>query len=580
MENTFNFKTMRDNYNNGMLKDHNDCKNYISQFFTPLMNGTHALIENGQVSIVQDEIFNKVYMKRFEKDVIAWYNKETIPKKLICDVTKDPVGDDFINISKTMKHKYEPYDKIPQEYKDGVQLMLQYIKEVWANNNEIVFDYLIKWLANVTKGKKNKSCIYAKALQGVGKSTLPEFLRDWVLGREITTKGKADHLKGEHNLQLLGRVLVYFEELQFFSDKEWNAIDSELKDMITDDWGSYTDKYEKRFEADNINSYMVITNSALKGINGRRYLVLDLLSKYLDDFQYYGNLRKVCFNDEVGKAFYCYLKEIDTENFNSLDLPETKNKMEIIAELLTPLEKFLKFNFVLRNASIDMKVKDIHQAFKRFDIRNENTSVQRFCTLMRELGFEYKKLNGYSVYRILNEELQKIAQKRKWLHDLDSSDENYYKTECMFKNVKEDVEEDVECVDKAVVFRAEEHKEVTDKLEKEIYSVKESIECYRDDLNNACEYIKQLEKILKQNNHFYARKEKEFQPTKTEKEQQLIQEKEFQLTKKEKEQQLIHELDSSLNKTAPQKEQCMFKPKKMIDPNEEEDDDMEFEFNF
>ena len=211
--------------------------------------------------------------------------------------------------------------------------MLSYIKEVWASNNKKVYEYILKWLSNMSKGIKNKSCIYAKSLQGTGKSTLPEFLRDWVIGRDCTCKGKSDHLMGQHNLQLLGRVFVYFEELQIFSDKEWNAVDSEIKDLITDNWGSFTDKYEKRFEAENINNYMIITNSTLKGINGRRYLVVDLSSKYMDDLQYYGRLRSLCFNDVVGKAFFCYLKEIDTESFLSSEIPETKNKADIVAEL-------------------------------------------------------------------------------------------------------------------------------------------------------------------------------------------------------------------------------------------------------
>jgi len=221
--------------------------------------------------------------------------------------------------------------------------MLSYIKEVLANNNEKVYDYLLKWLSCMVKGKKNKSCVYVKSSQGTGKSTLPEFIRDIVIGKDITCKGKSNHLRGSHNMQLLGRIFVYFEELQLFTDREWYAIDSELKDMITDSFGSYTDKYEKRFEAENINNYMITTNTSLKGVNGRRYLVLDMNPKYLDDFTYYGKLRKDCFNDEVGKAFYCYLHEIDTDEFNSLDLPLTQNKAEMIADLLTPIEKFLKF---------------------------------------------------------------------------------------------------------------------------------------------------------------------------------------------------------------------------------------------
>ena len=84
--------------------------------------------------------------------------------------------------------------------------------KTFENSDKIkkVYEYILKWLSNMSKGIKNKSCIYAKSLQGTGKSTLPEFLRDWVIGRDCSCKGKSDHLMGQHNLQLLGRVFVYF----------------------------------------------------------------------------------------------------------------------------------------------------------------------------------------------------------------------------------------------------------------------------------------------------------------------------------------------------------------------------------
>ena len=409
----FSFSEMRNLYASGMLKDHLDCKQYILKFIHPLTNGTYALIEKDQVVIIQKETMNEVYFPRFEPDIKKWFKKETDPKQIICDITKPTVGDNYINISKTLKHKYVKYDEYSQEIKDAVNLMLSYIKEVWASNNKKVYEYILKWLPNMSKGIKNKSCIYAKSLQGTGKSTLPEFLRDWVIGRDCTCKGKSDHLMGQHNLQLLGRVFVYFEELQIFSDKEWNAVDSEIKSLITDNWGSFTDKYEKRFEAENINNYMIITNSTLKGISGRRYLVVDLSSKYMDDLQYYGRLRSLCFNDVVGKAFFCYLKEIDTESFLSSEIPETKNKADIVAELLTPIEKFLKVCFVLRNCSIDMRITDLYNDFKAFDSRNVNISPQKFCSLMRELNFEYKKTGGYTYYKISVDDLKIIAKRRK-----------------------------------------------------------------------------------------------------------------------------------------------------------------------
>ena len=234
MSQEFCFIKMNQLYENGQLKDHLDCKNYISNYFHPLNNGTHAFIENNTISIIQDETMNKVYLQRFKKDIKAWYRNETIPKKIICDINKQTIGSNYINVGKQLKHKYSEYAQFDPEIKNNVKIMLSYIKEVWANNDENVYQYMLKWLSNMVKGNKNKTCIYAKSLQGAGKSTLPEFIRDHVIGRDITCKGKADHLKGQHNLQLLGRIFVYFEELQIFPDKEWYAIDSELKDMRKD----------------------------------------------------------------------------------------------------------------------------------------------------------------------------------------------------------------------------------------------------------------------------------------------------------------------------------------------------------
>lgn len=489
----FSFTEMKSLYDNGMLKDHMDCKQYIAKFIFPLLNGTYALAEGENVTIMQKETINEVYLSRFPKDIKTWFKTETIPKKLVCDLSKPTLGDNYINISKTLKHKYEPYKSLDENTKLGVNQILNYIKEVWANSNEEVYSYLIKWLSEMVKGHKNKTCLYVKGLQGIGKSTIPEFIRDFVIGKNVTCKGKSDHLKGQHNLQLLGRIFVYFEELQFFSDKEWNAVDSELKDMITDTYGSYTDKYEKRFEAENLNNYMVLTNNNIKGVNGRRYLVIDISSKYMDNFEYFGNLRKSCFNDEVGKAFYCYLKEIDTENFNSLNMPETRNKNDIVVELLTPIEKFLKFCFVLRNANIHSKVKDIHEQFKMYDSKNENVSIQKFCTLMRELGFEFKKLNGYSVYKVSIEELTALAKKRKWLHELDEDELDADKNgnqQSMF------VKDNAEYVRAEVYKKSQDEiellKKYINKLEGECQELRNKVVVVIPYLENECKRLKEL----------------------------------------------------------------------------------------
>jgi hypothetical protein len=45
----------------------------------------------------------------------------------------------------------------------------------------------------MVKGNKNSSCINAKGAEEIGKSTLVDFITEFVIGVGMTCKGKADH---------------------------------------------------------------------------------------------------------------------------------------------------------------------------------------------------------------------------------------------------------------------------------------------------------------------------------------------------------------------------------------------------
>ena len=56
-----------------MIKRYFDCKNYLNSYIYPLNNGTHALIEDDQVTIIQNYTMNKVYLARVPKYIKNWY---------------------------------------------------------------------------------------------------------------------------------------------------------------------------------------------------------------------------------------------------------------------------------------------------------------------------------------------------------------------------------------------------------------------------------------------------------------------------------------------------------------------------
>ena len=435
----FNFATMRDLYENGkckeslkykeyvenLIKNRLDCKQYIESFFVPLTNGSHAFIENGKLEMINNDSMRIVYLNRFEDDIKKWYEKKTIPKKLICDINKPRIGEDFVNASAQLARKFKKFDTFSKETQEGVNMMLTFMKNIWANNNDDSLNYLLKWLANLIRGNKNKTALYAKSIEGIGKSTLIDFFVKYVINPDLYAKGDADILITSNNMSILGKILVVFEELPVLNISQWNLCDSKLKDMITGDELNYTDKYEKKLKADNISNFIIITNhKALKRPDGRRYFILDLNTEYQNNFSYFEKLRNKCFNNDVGYAFYCYLMEIDLKSYNSLDMPLTENKKDAIVDLLSLTEKFLKFNYVLKELPIKCTLSELYKQYESYVTKNHPDHkcerLVEFSSNMKNLGLSHKPIGGYNCYRILYETLKQIADKKHWLHELDN----------------------------------------------------------------------------------------------------------------------------------------------------------------
>lgn len=248
------------------------------------------------------------------------------------------------------------------------------------------------------------------------------FFVEWVLGLEFYAKGDKDCLCSSYNMDLMGKSFVVFEELPVMNKNEWNMCDSKLKDMATGSEMNYSDKYQKKVRTANMNNYIILTNhKAVKRPDGRRYHVITINTKYCNDHEYFADLRETCFNAKVGYAFYNYLMELDTDDFNSLDMPNTTAKLDMVADLLSPIEKFLKYEFLLPKLQVKLKIKELYSRYEKYCGANELhvETPAEFRSGMKQYGFDFKTISGYNCYRISLDQLQTVAEKRKWLHDLD-----------------------------------------------------------------------------------------------------------------------------------------------------------------
>eukprot|EP00981_Chlorochromonas_danica_P013461 scaffold6391_cov133-Ochromonas_danica.AAC.1 len=151
-------------------------------------------MEEDKIKIIQRDVMKDVYLNRFPPDIKKWYEKSTIPKKLICDVKKPQVGKDFINTAPRLLKERKAFSSFSKKSRDGVRKMINFIKEVWCENDDKQLLYLLKWFSNMLKGNKNQTILYVKSIEGVGKSTYIDFFVEHVMGNEFYAKGDKDCL--------------------------------------------------------------------------------------------------------------------------------------------------------------------------------------------------------------------------------------------------------------------------------------------------------------------------------------------------------------------------------------------------
>lgn len=104
-------------------------------------------------------------------------------------IKKSQIGKNHINAAPELTRERKEYITFSKKTREGVNKMLKFFKEVWCNDNDEQHNYLLQWFSNTLKGNKNQAIIYAKAIEGIGKSTFIDFFVQYVLGKEFYAKG-------------------------------------------------------------------------------------------------------------------------------------------------------------------------------------------------------------------------------------------------------------------------------------------------------------------------------------------------------------------------------------------------------
>ncbi len=462
---------------------------YYKKFFFQLENGSYAQ-KVGKNYIVKDKnVVFETYFNKLGKDMTHYITKVN-PNiyKLRCEVKYPERYGDVINTFAGFKHKIESKPKKLSEYSEDIQgavnEMNKYVLDILCNNDKKNFQFLIKWYAACAQGKKNNAALYYKGIQGIGKSFFNEFNRNHVIGRKVSLKlGNAYTLTEKFNSILMGKVFVVYEELPTFNENQWRAVSGVLKDRITSTMGTYEAKGKDPIEAKNLNNYVIISNvEAIQDSDGRRYFILELSTKRQGDHKYFGDLYKMCCNDEVGEAYFNYLCGIDLTGWDAQkEMPENEKKIETIIANLDIEYKFLKHRFILPQKNMKHTLIELTELCKEYIKKNVSENYKfsdkfkfKLRDKLRDLGL-ITRHSGDRFYEYRHEDLKEIFEKKKYIHETDYEEffENQPKTNTASKALDFTDERELELLDKI------------DYLEKKIKELQYDVKEYQF----KCDYI-------------------------------------------------------------------------------------------
>lgn len=237
--------------------------------------------------------------------------------------------------------------KVLPEYDEAtISDFLTLTKEVIADSNEEVYEYLLDWVAYIIQnpGKKTMTSLILKGTQGAGKNTWTDILCELMSGYSQPNITRIEELTGQFNKVLEHCMFMVLNEMKSAKDSYVQNMDC-LKAIITEPTLRIGEKFEPNRTVENVSNFVFISNHAKPLVvpaNDRRYVVLLVNGKYKEtEFLY--NLHDL--PDEFYDNLLTFFKSRDISKFDPKKIPMTDAKKDLIEACRTDYEDFIVENY-------------------------------------------------------------------------------------------------------------------------------------------------------------------------------------------------------------------------------------------
>lgn len=216
-----------------------------------------------------------------------------------------------------------------------VNVFINHIREIWANDNQEHYKYIMSWLSQIIQQpyKKTGIAIVLQSCQGTGKTLPCDILLERIFGFELglSTTG-LNNITKNFNSILKGKIFTKVDELNNITSGDFHGAFDKMKDNITGNWFELEKKGIDSIQIENLNNFLLTTNNtfSVKIEDGdRRYACFEVSDKYKNKFEYFDNFTDICDNDNAGNHIYSYFLQYD-DKVDVRKIPKTILKEEMM----------------------------------------------------------------------------------------------------------------------------------------------------------------------------------------------------------------------------------------------------------
>jgi len=219
---------------------------------------------------------------------------------------------------------------------EKIQYFLDHIKNIWANGDEEIYEYLLNWISQIIQKpeKKTQTCVVLKSIEGVGKTIILELLGKIMGDSYFDTVTKMTDALGRFNKSLERKILVNFNETNWGGDKKMAGT---FKSLITDNTIKIEGKGVESYTTDNLINCIITTNEewiVQVSSKDRRFFLIECKDQKLND----EGIDKILKTPLQDLANFFYNRDIS--KFNSRNFKMTEMKQEQIVMNFDSVENF------------------------------------------------------------------------------------------------------------------------------------------------------------------------------------------------------------------------------------------------